>query len=238
MDIDDDLDVFGEGSKKVTKLKLDEWVFPIIGRKFGENTIASFGTGFFINNDGYFITAGHVLRDNENSYKVLFKENEYDFRIMPYDNEINESLICVDFAIGMITNLWHKVKVECCFTESYNCGEILSFAGYSLNKIWGCLIQTISIEAHELHLLSPQAKNEKVLEPTRKVKIVGGDEIVDKRPMCKNVFSLVFNKDFPGLSGGPVFKGKNIYGMLIGREYILSDYIVEKLEQLKIPYNK
>lgn len=238
MDIDDDLDIFGEGSKKkMTELEIGEWVFPIISRKFGESNLASFGTGFFINNEGHFITAGHVLGDSNKAYKAFINEKEYDFEILHIENTKKEPPICEDLAICIITNLESKTKYEHAFVENNINGENLYFSGYSLSKIFGCLIRTIWISENEiLYLLTPNAHDEKIFEATRKVQIVGGEIIVDLRPICENVRSLVLKRDFNGLSGGPVYKDKSIYGMLIGKEYILSDYIVEKLKQFNIKF--
>jgi hypothetical protein len=39
-----------------------------------------------------------------------------------------------------------------------------------------------------------------------------------------------------GIDGGPVYYENEVYGMLIGDCYILSEYIVKKLKELNINY--
>ena len=58
----------------------------------------------------------------------------------------------------------------------------------------------------------------------------------DNRPICKNTRSLQPTEKlrFDGLSGGPVSIGCQIFGVFIGIEYILSEYIIEKLKELNI----
>lgn len=41
------------------------------------NGIVDSGTGFIINNNGVFLSAGHVFENGMNNYKVYYKENEY-----------------------------------------------------------------------------------------------------------------------------------------------------------------
>lgn len=238
MDIDDELDFFGEDStNKMTEPEIGDWVFPVFSREFGECNLASFGTGFFINNEGHFITAGHVLSENNKAYNAFINGKEYDFEILHIENEKKEPPICEDLAICIIRNMESIAKYDYAFVENRINGENLSFSGYSLRKYIGCSKRTICINENEpLHLLTPNANDAKIEVPTRNVQIVGGQIIVDLRPICENVRSLVFNRDFKGLSGGPVYKGKSIYGMLIGKEYILSDYIVKKLKQLNIQF--
>jgi len=66
--------------------------------------------------------------------------------------------------------------------------------------------------------------------------IVNGIEISDKRSICENVKSLINKRKVNGMSGGPVYSEKSVFGMLISDSYILSEYIIEKLNELKIDY--
>ena len=72
------------------------------------------------------------------------------------------------------------------------------------------------------------------LNSVERMVFVNGEGISDKRPICDNVKSLTSAREVKGISGGPVYYGKSVYGMLIGDSYILSEYIIEKLNKLNI----
>lgn len=76
MDLDDDLmDIFEDNSnEKPEKQNFENWVFPIIGRISSVDKIYSNGTGFFINNEGFFVTAGHVIENQTLAYKVFLND--------------------------------------------------------------------------------------------------------------------------------------------------------------------
>ena len=79
------------------------------------------------------------------------------------------------------------------------------------------------------------------LKAARLLEDVNGSNIIeDMRPICENTMSLKLHEGihYDGLSGGPVYFENSIFGMFIGIEYIQSLYIIEKLNQCKIPFNK
>lgn len=229
-------DLFDEDQNlKNDEIKLEEWIFPIIGRSCGETNTVSLGTGFFINNEGYFVTAGHVLKKIEQIYKAVIDDNEYDFELIFIEYMIKESQnppICKDLAICKLKN---KIKKEISYVldSNFSSGKILTLDGFSKQNYPGRA--TIGAQRTNQHFYRwvATAQDIKKQDPGE---IKNTD--IDKRPYCKNTRSLVVKRELNGLSGGPVYDNTSIYGMLISNEYILSEYIIEKLDQLKIPFNK
>jgi hypothetical protein len=206
------------------------WIFPIIGNEYIGSDNCNNGTGFFVNNDGYFITAGHVLKSDELTYKAIIDNKEFGFIILfkEYLGVCDQKLpICKDIAICKIEI---KLNIEYFLSTSYPKNKTLHFSGYSKNPIGTAINPTTQSDLYLNHCQSMDAK-------ATKSRIIAGDE--DCRPICDNTRSLNLENEirYNGISGGPVYLGKSIYGMMIGKEYILSEYITQKLIELKITYN-
>ncbi len=237
MDIDDDLmDLFEEGSKKtIFEIKLNEWIFPIIGKNCPDTGNPSSGTGFFVNNHGYFVTAGHVLKNKKQTYKAVIKGIEFDFKLVfieYIDKDKQEPPLCKDLAIGKIDI--ENEKIISCFFDTNNAdGKTLNYSGYKQEP------PRIILKRELVYFYNYQATDEKLEEGRRLNNFNGADIIVDKRPICENTRSLklIEGIHYNGLSGGPVYFEKSIFGMFIGNEYIKSTYIIEKLKQLNISFN-
>ena len=59
-----------------------ENIFPIIGYEYNKIEEASLGTGFFINGNGIFLTAAHVLKNKEKYSYALINNEKYDIEII------------------------------------------------------------------------------------------------------------------------------------------------------------
>jgi hypothetical protein len=232
-DLDDELDIFDDNHTAENSLEINEWVFPIIGYKFGNNILSEYGTGFFVNNEGYFITAGHVLQNNDLYFKAQIDGQLIDFEIVHIEyiskNE-QRPPICKDFAICKMN-----------FNSKFNCKLIQTYLEDGKISISGCTVKPVSkltispIKNGDFYISMVKIKNEKLNSP-RKLP----EKELDYRPICKNTMSLILPEEihYDGMSGGPVYRANNIYGMFIGIEYIQTEYIIEKLNQFKIPFNQ
>lgn len=204
-----------------------QWLFPIKGYESSKNIFFDNGTGFFVNNTGYFVTAGHVLKNTELTYKAIINNLELDFDVIFREYvsvKCQDSQSCNDLAICKINIQKH---VDHYFDTNYPINKMVHFSGYSRGIINGIQINPIKIG--DLYQQHCQGVDEKSIKP----------RIEDNRPICNNTRSLKLTEGlrYGGLSGGPVYDGKSVYGMLIGSEYILSEYIIEKLHPLNIPFN-
>lgn len=232
MDIDDLFDgildenpIEGDENPKESNY---EWLFPIKGYKSSTRTHFENGTGFFVNNDGFFITAGHVLSNNELDYKAILNDEEFDFEVLFREYvclERQEQPFCKDLAICRVDI---QKDVAHYFSTKHPNNQTVQFSGFSRNLIYGG--QFDSIKRGDLYLQHGKGIDEKSVIP----------RFEDVRPICMNTRSLKLTEGirFNGLSGGPVYDGKSIYGMFIGIEYILSEYIIGKLCQLGVSVSK
>ena len=107
---------FGD-SKRHTKITIDlenqsvlyEWVYSLLStrdsgwtkyiceKKTGETgsgtEAASSGSGFFINNQGYFVTNHHVVKGCNDKSKIKFKENDVDVKLIAKDETLDLALL-------------------------------------------------------------------------------------------------------------------------------------------------
>jgi hypothetical protein len=234
MNIDDLFDnlLDDEQVNEDENIELTNWIFPIISLK--ENgSIQYEGTGFFVNNIGYFVTAGHVLNKKDSLFKAIVNGDEFEFEILHFENENKTPPICEDLAICSIKNFSIKLNLEHTLSDVIICNEVLTFSGYS-NKInLDQIKKKVWIDANSsVNFYVNEAIDEKRSNSKRSC---GG--ISDLRYSCKNVRSLNINDHYFGLSGCPVYKNKIVYGLLISDDYILSKYIIEKLNALEITIN-
>lgn len=207
-----------------------DWIFPIIGKTKETTIVLETATGFYINNDGYFITAGHVLKNKELDFYAVIEEVEHSFLIIHEEHlEINDQKdICLDLAICKL-NL--QVKMENKFCIDAPSVKMVSVSGYKRNPQSRISIQPIKQAGLYFHTYSLEKGLSNIDLKQKYSK--------DIRYSCSNTNSLKLSDGvkFDGLSGGPVYLGKHIYGMLIGSEYICADYILSKLEEFGIKIN-
>ena len=62
----------------------------------GETVTGVSGTGFFINNKGYFITNYHVVAECNDKSKITFKEEDVDAKLIAKDDTLDLALLKSD----------------------------------------------------------------------------------------------------------------------------------------------
>lgn len=215
-----------------------ENIFPIIGCECNNIKEDSLGTGFFINDVGVFLTAGHVLKDKSKSYYAIIKNEKYKFKVLfsEYpDNGNQEPPNCCDLAICQIIGLKLNIPIVYSFVCNSLEDKKIFYSGYQGKNSQNIISSVETFNKYHAYLYKFSDNDEKLNDAERKL-IVNGIEFFDKRAICDNVKSFKCKRKVNGMSGGPVYYDKNVFGMLIGDSYILSEYIVEKLNELKIDY--
>ncbi len=214
-----------------------ENIFPIIGFECNREDDFSSGTGFFINEKGYFITAAHVLKNKKQIYKVLIEDVKYDFEVIfieYIDSNKQTPPICRDLAICKILNYHFNITLNYSFNSNFLVDKSVFFSGYRrINQ--PCKVDEIEVFHKKFVYLYKLTSNDLKSDSPIRAKTNNGEEFLDNRLICKNTRSLNI-KEYHGMSGGPVYSEKSVFGMLISDSYILSDYIVEKLNELEIDY--
>lgn len=210
-------------------------IFPIIGCIFNDNDDFSLGTGFFINENGYFITAAHVLKNKELFYKALISDVKYDFEVIyfEYTETSNQSpLICLDFAICKIIDFQLNIAINFYLNSEPLVNQVVKFSGYMRINQPHKVAEIEVFSEKSVYLYKLTSNDMKYDKPYRE-KTTNGEQLIDNRLICKNTRSFKI-KEYHGMSGGPVYTDNCVLGMLISDSYILSEYIVEKLSELKI----
>lgn len=194
----------------------------------------SHGTGFLIDSDGTFLSAGHVFKNTSVEHCVYYKGNKYDYETILIEYTDNDAYsqsaqLCNDLFVGRLKN-FNGGTFDSSFhlgdSSKLRIGEILFAAGYSRTcRI--CMDSNLVVEGAPLwfsQICFSLCSAENVLDKYAFRKD-------DTRLKMTNVKAL----DIPdinkwhGLSGGPVFQGKEIYGVLIADMFITAEYIKSKL---------
>lgn len=205
--------------------------FPIYHLPTNKDDKFDSGTGFLINDDGMFLSAGHVFKEgNEiDAYNALFDGNEYQIKCIyrEYNDEIAKDLF-----IGGLVNF--NKKLPFCTTLGNSDlivdGDYLAFAGYNIRKdILGKDAMSDYIMQHSEHTFYGHALTAKLVPPEN---IERYKCSIDKRLMSPimKVLSKV-PKECHGLSGGPVYSDSIIYGVLLADVFVTSNYISGRLEE-------
>lgn len=231
-DLDYGLNSFDDTQKCESDYRIEEWVFPILGYKGNDPNHSEYGTGFFVNNNGYFITAGHVLKNNDLCYKAQIAGQLLDIEVVYFEHISKNDQrppICKDFAICRMNyrpNIIFKLIQQQVITGKVN------ISGCTITPLSKLTINPVKNGNFYINMICAGA--EKVNSPRDLP-----ENSLDYRPICENTMSLKLQEGihYNGLSGGPVYFENTILGMFIGFEYIQSNYIVEKLDQFKIPFN-
>ena len=222
-------DIFDESDKIETYHSFQKyrcWLFPIKGYNH-LSVLKNNGTGFWINSDGIFVTAAHNLLNQELRYVAILGEQEYDISICFIEyiaRDYRNNICCRDLAICKVDDI--KVNTIYTLKPEQSHDILLKIKGFKRKpQSLGLTDVTFGgLYMHEYQYLS--YKEEKFTGSTY--------------DMSENVASLKLKLgiDYHGLSGGPVFFDNNIYGMFIGKEFIISKYIISKLNELGVSYHQ
>ena len=103
--------------------KLKPSIVKVLGYDYDGKTLISQGSGFFIDNNGTFITNAHVVRDCYYIKIQTYFDTVYDVDIMYNYNDNNS-----DYAICGLKTDYFSIPVE--FTETADSGDIVYALGY------------------------------------------------------------------------------------------------------------
>lgn len=191
---------------------IEQSCFTIIVRNQNKEIIDR-GTGFFINADGYFITAGHVVVDPTCSYYALIgNELPMDIKFKEYvDQQAYRSNLYMDLAFGKIDH------------------QPLDFIKLSGKKLQAG--QSMTLNGFEKTFISyPTQINHIPAEKTNKM--------TKERFVMTNVYTIEeICQVSKGLRGGPIMH-ENACCAIVNNatECLTSLYIMEQLEGAGIKF--
>jgi len=91
-------------------------------------TVAASGSGFFINNQGYFITNHHVVKGCNDKSKIKFKDNDIDAKLIAKDETLDLALLKAEVKAEAFINISkdNPKKRQKIIVAGYPFGEGLS----------------------------------------------------------------------------------------------------------------
>ncbi len=206
------------------------------------NEMVDNGTGFIINKDGYFISAGHVFEIEENKYFAKIQNIKVPIKLIhtEYKNQENQvSPYYMDLVIGKLCLNSIEIK-PLKFSKSIEIGAQYFACGYAKTLLIPNDKKIITegelfADDNDEYFKDDLKYNQLPYKVTSKniSRFFKGNLII-----FENGFSIKEIKFNPkGLSGGPILEQKLIKGMLITIDNcIKSEYIVKILDTKKIEY--
>lgn len=214
--------------------------FPILSFEDGNSESLDNGTGFFVNTDGVFLSAGHVFKDEKRTYFAIIDGERKPIKIIYKEYQEQESQsppTYFDLVVGLVYNVSLNNHDTIIFSNEVKIDDKCELFGYSkqeLRKRQSVIIHT-SEEAQENRIpklrtliatcnrLAAWRRNEK-------------NDIV----WYTNCISMNMNDILAfGLSGGPfILDQNNVVGMLITADTCLSSqYLMSILDKNNIKYS-
>lgn len=187
------------------------------------NTIIDSGTGFIINKNGLFLSAGHVFQKNISNYKAYYNNNEYAINIIHCEYNKNKG---EDLFIGELVGFEEELsfRIELTNPNLINNNSELYSAGFNSIKSHfaekgdtGYLIECNGTPyyGHVLSFKLVELKDKPIARHQ------------DKRLHLSNmrILSIATTPTYRGLSGGPVFLDNKVFGVFLADVFVTSDYI-------------
>lgn len=202
---------------------------------FGESSTPN-GSGVVINDNGIFISAGHIFKNEKDKFKAWLNDQIFEIEILykEYDNEKS------DFLIGKLKD-FQSIRF-CELPIIKDCGNLLIgntvyVTGYKRKRIITTdLLRRINIEK-EFDLLKQRQESE----------VFGTNQTEKDIPIILQWNCLTWRKftyhgkedmKFMGFSGAPVYNKDELYGIVLSNYFLKSDYIMTKLDEFKIDYRR
>lgn len=184
------------------------------------------GSGILLNSDGLFISAGHNFKNPDIKIKAYFDGESYEIELshIEYDRD---SLL--DFAVGKLQDFDSQKYGDAEFPILGNCSSInvgsrVNIAGYkSIIVRQADILEDMSM-FEDCHLYK-QRKEFTIVNPDTSQKILA------EQLNGRGIFYMQRGEadTHKGYSGGPVYYGDRIYGIVISHYFLKSDYIKEIL---------
>lgn len=207
-----------------------EICFPIYHLPVDCDDLFDSGTGFLINNNGIFLSAGHNFSKEIGTYIAYYGDNKYKIKCIYKEHDDSGK----DLFIGELIDFNGRLPfhVTLANSDSIENGTDLNFAGFNTQMIVPRETMTTGIKIQDSeYTFYGHVLTAKLVFPEKKerYRIIG-----DKRltlPFMK-VLSNTTSPLYRGISGGPVFFEKRIYGVFLSDVFVTSNYIRDCLKKV------
>lgn len=193
---------------------------------FNASTNSYVGTGFIVNSEGYFLSAGHNFKYCIESYRACFNTHEYSIEEIHKEHYYSEEN--QDLFIGRLSGFSESVSGDFHLKETIglNVGDPLNIYGFNSHNYGGDTpleVRNKTLYHHmlRLHLETPDCK--KNLAREQQDTRLRNEEI--------KVLSSFCTREYAGVSGGPVYSENNIYGVCLADLFLPTEYILGVCEQ-------
>lgn len=212
-----DIDDYLEDETDNLNIKKEDSISDLCFSVFDSVSDAPIGTGFIVDNSGLFVSAGHNFKTED--IKAFFRGREYDIELLKKEYIEREP---VDFAVGRLLKFDTDIQEPVFATdESLKTGTNIKLCG---------LKQAIVAQSEVLEEIT--LKSGIKIYKQRIDRII--PEIKRNNPLFviiedSNGFAVPFETieqalNIHGFSGGPVYIGNKIYGIITSHCYIKTDY--------------
>lgn len=224
----------------IDDLDIDDEYIKVLS-EIGNNCLAiyshegnSLGTGFIIGSDGTFLSAGHVFKTVSVGKYAYYKNTKYNYEgifleYLPRDVYSERSQYCRDLFIGKLLDFHEEIDASFRLMDSSSLKikDSLFVMGYSRFNSFSGASQTIDNRTLYLN------KIRVVLCAPYDITQKDRHRDMDRRIGMKNVKTIQLDnlERYHGLSGGPVFRNKEIFGVFIADLFITSEYIMDILKK-------
>lgn len=229
----DDIDDYDDFSEECLAEDdtISKWSIAIFGKDSTPN-----GSGVLINNNGIFISAAHIFKNDNNILKAWFDDQIYEIEIIYKEYESGK----YDFLVGKLKD-FQPIRfcelpiLKDCVNLSIESSVFVS--GFKRTRVITTeLIKRINID-HQLELIK-QRQESKIVDfhiAQKNIPIVlRGDCLSWRKFTCHAKDDMKFS----GFSGGPVYFKDKLYGVVLSNYFLKSDYIMKKLDNLHIDYRR
>lgn len=188
------------------------------------------GSGIILTPQGTFISVAHNFNEDDADYIAYYNQRSYEIEILHIEYEQGKT----DLVVGRLKdffstdfNIEHYPVLTSC--ENLSIGNQVNISGFKSYELPDMeVIERITIP--DGRILSKQRFSKQIPIPDIPQEIV----LKEYEGKAKVYMKREGAEKYCGFSGGPVYIGQNLYGLVISHFLLKSDYIILRLKELNV----
>ena len=219
-----DIDDFIDDEADNLNLKEEDNISNLCFSVFDSVLEAPIGTGFIVDKSGLFVSAGHNFKTED--IKAFFQGKAYDIELLEKEYTEREP---IEFAVGRLLKFNTDIQEPVLATDEYlNIGTNVKLCGLKqaivaqsevLEEV--TLKSGIKVYKQRIERIIPEIKRNNPLSVI----------IEDSKGFAVPFETIDQTLNIHGFSGGPVYIGNKIYGIITSHCYIKTDYWLPSLNK-------